>query len=89
MKFLLDQDVYSITGRFLKGLGHDVVLAAQVGLAEAEDGELLKTDSTRAKSDIRDAGQRFRKPCFCERVEMRGSLSSHTAINTECRAPRA
>ena len=29
MKFLLDQDVYAITARFLIDAGHDVVLVAQ------------------------------------------------------------
>jgi predicted nuclease of predicted toxin-antitoxin system len=41
MKFLLDQDVYAPTARFLRGLGHDVILVAQLGLSEAEDEELL------------------------------------------------
>jgi len=42
MKFLADQDVYAITIVFLSGLGHDVVRAAQLGLAQAEDAELLR-----------------------------------------------
>jgi predicted nuclease of predicted toxin-antitoxin system len=42
MKFLTDQDVYAITIAFLNGLGHDVVRAAQLGLATAEDAELLR-----------------------------------------------
>jgi predicted nuclease of predicted toxin-antitoxin system len=42
MKFLTDQDVYATTVRFLSGLGHDVVTAAQLGLAQAEDTELLR-----------------------------------------------
>ena len=42
MRFLTDQDVYAITNRFLSGLGHDVVTAAQLGLAQAEDLELLR-----------------------------------------------
>jgi predicted nuclease of predicted toxin-antitoxin system len=42
MKFLTDQDVYAATCRFLSGLGHDVVTAAQLGLAQAEDAELLR-----------------------------------------------
>ncbi len=41
MKFLLDQDVYAITARFLSGLGYDVVLAGQLGLSQAKDEELL------------------------------------------------
>jgi predicted nuclease of predicted toxin-antitoxin system len=42
MKFLTDQDIYAATVRFLSGLGHDVVTAAQLGLAQAEDAELLR-----------------------------------------------
>lgn len=42
MKFLLDQDVYAITERFLREQGHDVVTAAQSGLSRAKDSELLK-----------------------------------------------
>ena len=42
MKFLTDQDVYATTVRFLSGLGHDVVTAAQLGLAQAADAELLR-----------------------------------------------
>ncbi len=43
MKFLLDQDVYAVTGRFLSGLGYDVVPVAQIGLSQADDEDLLKT----------------------------------------------
>ncbi len=42
MRFLTDQDVYAITIRFLSGLGHDVVTAGQLGLAQADDLELLR-----------------------------------------------
>ncbi len=42
MRFLTDQDVYATTSRFLSGLGHDVVTANQLGLAQAEDRELLR-----------------------------------------------
>jgi predicted nuclease of predicted toxin-antitoxin system len=42
MKFLTDQDVYEITVRFLDERGHDVVRAAQLGLARAEDAALLR-----------------------------------------------
>ncbi len=41
MKFLLDQDVYAGTLRFLKDLGHDVIPVAQIGLAQASDTDLL------------------------------------------------
>ncbi len=42
MKFLTDQDVYAVTVSVLNGLGHDVVTASQLGLAQAEDAELLR-----------------------------------------------
>lgn len=43
MKFLLDQDVYAVTARFFRDLGHDVVAVAQLGLSQADDEDLLKT----------------------------------------------
>jgi hypothetical protein len=39
MRFLLDQDVYAVTIRFLGELGHDVVVAAEIrksGLLDAQ-----------------------------------------------------
>lgn len=42
MKFLADQDVYAITIRSLHDLGHDVLTAAGLGMAQAEDAELLQ-----------------------------------------------
>ena len=42
MKLLTDQDVYAATVQFLRGLGHDVATAAERGLAQAEDAELLR-----------------------------------------------
>jgi predicted nuclease of predicted toxin-antitoxin system len=41
VKFLLDQDVYGATARFLAGLGHDTVQVAQIGLSQASDERLL------------------------------------------------
>jgi len=43
MRLLLDQDVYAVTARFLVDIGHDVVLAAQIGLSQASDEEILTT----------------------------------------------
>lgn len=43
MNFLLDQDVYAITARFLVSLGHDVVSASELGMAQAADEDLLRT----------------------------------------------
>ena len=42
MRLLLDQDVYAVTAKFLTNAGYDVTRAAEIGLAEAEDEELLK-----------------------------------------------
>jgi predicted nuclease of predicted toxin-antitoxin system len=41
MRFLLDQDVYAGTARFLAKLSHDVVRVAQIGLSRATDEQLL------------------------------------------------
>jgi len=43
MKFLLDQDVYAITLRYLRESGHDVITASELNLSRAKDAELLKT----------------------------------------------
>ncbi len=42
MRFLLDQDVYAATARFLSRFDHDVVQVAQIGLSQADDTELLR-----------------------------------------------
>jgi predicted nuclease of predicted toxin-antitoxin system len=43
VRFLLDQDVYGVTARFLTDAGHDVVLVSQIGLSQASDEEILRT----------------------------------------------
>ncbi len=43
MKFLLDHDVWAATARFLRELGHDVIVVSAIGLAQADDSDLLKT----------------------------------------------
>ena len=42
MKFLLNQDVYAATARFLSDQGHDVVPVARIGLSQADDEDLLR-----------------------------------------------
>jgi len=42
LQFLLDQDVYALTARFLSGAGHDITLAAELGLAQGSDQEILQ-----------------------------------------------
>lgn len=49
MRFLLDQDVYAGTARLLRGLGHDVLLAAQLGLERADDEVLLEAGRREAR----------------------------------------
>jgi predicted nuclease of predicted toxin-antitoxin system len=41
MRFLLDQDVYAVTARFLTDAEHNVVLVGQIGLSQASDEEIL------------------------------------------------
>lgn len=41
MRFLIDQDVYATTVRFVKGLGHDVLQVAELGLSREEDTVLI------------------------------------------------
>ena len=43
MKFILDQDVYSSTARFLTELGHDVIAVSKLGLSQASDSDLVRT----------------------------------------------
>lgn len=43
MRFLLDQDVYALTVRFLREQGHDVITASELGLSRAPYLDLLKT----------------------------------------------
>ena len=42
MKFLLDQDVYALTERFLREQKYDVVTASELGLSRADDIDLLR-----------------------------------------------
>jgi len=42
MRFFADQDVYAITIRYLRNLGHDVITAYETGLSKAEDIDLLR-----------------------------------------------
>jgi predicted nuclease of predicted toxin-antitoxin system len=49
VKFLLDQDVYAITGRFLQSLGHEVLTAHEAGLSQADDTVLLEEAKRQAR----------------------------------------
>lgn len=41
MKLLLDQDVYAVTARFLRSLGHDVIAAGEIGCSQSADSDLI------------------------------------------------
>ena len=41
MKFLLDQDVYEVTARYLLELGHDILKVSEIGMATASDEDNL------------------------------------------------
>jgi predicted nuclease of predicted toxin-antitoxin system len=41
VRFLLDQDVYAVTCRLLRELGHDVVTASNLNLSRSPDKDLL------------------------------------------------
>jgi predicted nuclease of predicted toxin-antitoxin system len=49
LKFLLDQDVYAVTARFLAALGHDVIRAVEVGLSRASDEDILREAQSRER----------------------------------------
>ena len=42
MRFLLDQDGYAATPRFICGLGYDAVTTSKAGLSRSVDSDLLK-----------------------------------------------
>lgn len=42
MKFLLDQDIYALTTRFLVDAGYNIVAAQEIGMSRAKDEEILK-----------------------------------------------
>jgi predicted nuclease of predicted toxin-antitoxin system len=80
VRFLIDQDVYALTSRFLKGLGHDVVAAAELGLSQAPDGDLL----TRAVHENRlfvTRDKDFGALVFVGRLGKGGNLPAHDSIH--------
>jgi len=42
MRLLTDQDVYALTVRFLRERGHDVSTAAEKGMSQSADADLLR-----------------------------------------------
>ena len=87
MKFLLDQDVYEATARFLIGLRHDVVRAAQIGLAQAEDEVLLRTAQQQGRLFVtrdRDFGSLvFVRALGAGVLYLRSLAKAHNAVHGE------
>lgn len=44
MRFLIDQDVYATTVRFVKDLGHDVLQVAELGLSQEDNRVFITRD---------------------------------------------
>jgi len=49
MKLLLDQDIYAITARYLRSLGHDVLTAVDLESSRASDEALLSMAQERGR----------------------------------------
>jgi len=49
MRLLTDQDVYEATVRYLRGMGHDVATAAEMGMSQSEDSDLLRIARAQAR----------------------------------------
>jgi predicted nuclease of predicted toxin-antitoxin system len=83
MRFLLDQDVYAVTARFLADAGHDVVLVAEIGLSQASDEEILRVAQEQSRVLVtrdRDYGNLV----FCESNWNWCDLSENLAYHCEC-----
>ena len=87
MKFLLDQDVYASTARYLSGLGHDVVRVAQLGLAQASDEQLLAEAQNQGRILVtrdRDFGSLvFVRSLGSGVIYLRVLPSTQSAVHTE------
>lgn len=49
VKFMLDQDVYGVTAKFLNSSGFDVLTVSQLGLSRAPDTEVLSTAQSQGR----------------------------------------
>ncbi|ABU58848.1 DUF5615 family PIN-like protein [Roseiflexus castenholzii] len=87
MKFLLDQDVYAVTARFLSSLGPDVVPVSHIGLSQARDEDLLKTAQEQNRIFVtreRDFGNLvFVKALGAGVLYLRISPSTQNAVHNE------
>jgi predicted nuclease of predicted toxin-antitoxin system len=87
MKFLLDQDVYAATARFLRGLGHDVVTVGELGRHQSTDSDLLLLAQQMSRIFItrdRDfGGLVFVRGITCGVIYLRILPASLTAVHQE------
>ena len=82
VKFLLDQDVYGMTAKFLAEQNFDVVSVSQLGLSRAPDTEVLSTAQTQGRILItrdRDYGNLvFVQSLGAGVIYRRGLIRGHT-----------
>jgi predicted nuclease of predicted toxin-antitoxin system len=87
MRLLSDQDVYALTISHLRGLGHDVVTASELGLATASDLDILKAAIAEHRVLLtrdRDFGNLvFVKSMRCGVIYMRMLPSTVGAVHDE------
>jgi predicted nuclease of predicted toxin-antitoxin system len=87
MRFLLDQDVYAVTGRFLRDAGHDVRTAADIGASRALDETLLATAHAQARLFMtrdRDFGALvFVRGCEAGVIYLRVEPATFQAVHEE------
>ncbi|MGQ9585087.1 MAG: DUF5615 family PIN-like protein [Anaerolineae bacterium] len=74
-RFLLDQDVYASTARFLRDLGHDAMPVVRLGLSQAENEELLRVAQRQGRTLVtRD--RHFGNLAFVQGVGTSASLTA-------------
>jgi predicted nuclease of predicted toxin-antitoxin system len=87
MRFLLDQDVYAVTGRFLRDHGHDVLTAADIGASRALDETLLVAAHAQARIFMtrdRDFGALvFVRGCEAGVIYLRVEPATFQAVHEE------
>ena len=87
MKLLLDQDVYAITARYLRTLGHDVLTAADIDGSRASDEALLLIAQEQGRIFVtrdRDFGALvFVKDLVAGVIYLRGGFSIIHSVHEE------
>lgn len=84
MNFLADQDVYASTVAVIRGLGHDVVTAAQLAMSRADDSELLRI--AKVQAHFHNARSRLWRTSLCEAPGAGRHLSPRSAFHSQLRS---